>query len=487
MKNYAFFNIDDISAAFSKFRLINFPSNWQATGVSTDSRNIETNNIFVALKGEKFDGHDAVSVALEMGAAAAIVSEKWYEDIFINKNNLSINKNNIALIVVPNTLKALSEIAFYHRIRFNFPVIAVAGSNGKTSTKELIADVLSQRYRVLRTYKNYNNQIGVPLMMLCFNENIDIAVIEIGTNSPGEIATLSEILQPNFGIITNIGKEHLELLIDIDNVELEETFLFGYLLKIGGLCFINNDDERLAKYNNLLRKTFTYGTNTNQHTDFTAKIIINKNLQPSIEFKINECEEHSANSKHNNKIIVNLNATGYAIALNAVAAAAVATAFELSPNEIKSGLETYKQDASQGYARMFLQEINSLQILNDCYNANPSSMLMALRTLSLYNNHNGASKKIAVLGDMFELGKSSAEEHILVLNYAAEISDEVYIIGNNMQLAAEYILSSSPNTNIRIFNNYHDIANRLKLAPERTIALLKASRGMRMEQLMDFL
>ncbi len=464
MKNNARFTSIELEAALSKANFINFNKEINVCGVSTDSRTIEKNNIFIALKGDFFDGHNSLESAFENGAIAAIVDEKWLA------NNKKTYK--FPLISVKNTLKALGELAFFHRIRFNFPIIAIAGSNGKTSTKELISSVLSQRYKVLKTYKNFNNQIGVPLMMLQFDDTYQIAIIEIGTNCPGEIAILSEMLQPNLGLITNIGKEHLEQLIDIEQIEIEETFLFGQLMKNGGTCFINCDDERLARYKNIIQNTITYGTNENTDCDFNVKIAINDTLKPSTTFQIND-----------EKFTANLNAIGYAIALNSTAAIAMGAAFGLSGKEIKKGLESYKEDVETlSYARMILQTYNNFTFLNDCYNANPSSMIMSIKTLSLYKNVN---KKIAILGDMFELGEASEQEHYDILSYACKNLDEVIVTGSNMQQAANKINKN----NIKHFNSTQDIANYLKTLEnkEQSIFLLKGSRGMKMETVFNHL
>ena len=476
MTNYAKFNYFEIQSVFTNAKILNLYQKWQAVGVSTDSRTIEKGNIFVALKGENFDGHHKIDEVIQKGAVAAIVSIEWFNSLNFNSLNNSndLISKDFPLIIVTDTLIALGELAFFHRSRFKFPVIAVAGSNGKTSTKELIHSVLSQKYKTLKTYKNFNNRIGVPLMMLQFSDEYEAAVIEIGTNEPGEISILSQMLQPDYGIITNIGKEHLELLKDLNEVEMEETFLFGQLLKTGGNCFINIDDERLSKYTKVIENNISYGMN--ETADFTVKIEFTEQLNPIINFTIPYIDKNKTYS-------AKINSIGFAIALNAIAAAAVGYGLDLTGEEIVKGLESF-ESSEDGYARMFVQEKGSLKILNDCYNANPSSMEMSLKTLSLFKN---ADYKIAVLGDMFELGESSHSEHLNVINIAITVANEVLVIGENMKLVAEELLTNNSNLQLKIFEQFQAIADYIKNINHSKVVLVKGSRGMKMENLINII
>lgn len=472
IKNYAKFDYIEIQSIFTNAKTTNISDTWEAIGVSTDSRIVEKGNIFVALKGEKFDGHDCLEEAVQKGAAAIVISKQWFE----NNTNSSLLKET-PTVIAEDTLIALGELASFHRTRFNFPIIAVAGSNGKTSTKELINSVLSQKYKTIKTYKNFNNRIGVPLMMLSFSNEYEIAIIEIGTNMPGEILILSQLLQPNYGIITNIGKEHLELLHDLDEVEMEETFLFGQLLKIGGNCFINLDDERLKKYTKVIENNISYGLT--DEADFTVRVEFDENLHPTLSYKvpyIDKEKEYSAK----------INAIGMAIALNGIAAAAVGYGFGLTGEEIAKGLESFEPTV-EGYARMVVENINGIKILNDCYNANPSSMEISLRTLSMLQN---CDYKIAVLGDMYELGECTKNEHINVINTALELVNEVIVIGEYMSEAALKILNYKSKANLKMFKNFVDISENIKEyakhnSDKKTALLVKGSRGMRMEELIE--
>ena len=216
MTNTASFNHADLTAIFG-VGASDVPKDIAVTGVSTDSRTLKPGNAFVALKGDRFDGHDHIPQAVEAGAVLIIASDD------------TSSAGDTPKIRVQDTLHALGSFGWYHRRRFHIPVIAIAGASGKTSTKDLTAHVLAQRYMVLKTIANNNNQIGTPLTLLQLTAKHDVAVIEIGTNEPGEIETLTAMVQPTHGLITTIGPEHLEKLVDLDGVEKEETALFDYL------------------------------------------------------------------------------------------------------------------------------------------------------------------------------------------------------------------------------------------------------------------
>ncbi|HOQ49292.1 MAG TPA: Mur ligase family protein, partial [Candidatus Kapabacteria bacterium] len=290
LKNKAKFTAAEIKAIFGEENVINVEQS-EFVGVSVDTRSLTEGEIFVPLIGEKIDAHELLPDAFSKGASLALVAKSWFGS----------NAEKVAgkpLVLVEDTLSALGELALFHRNRFNIPIIAVAGSNGKTTTKDMISAVLSKKFKVLKTYQNFNNRIGVPLMIFNLDDAIECAVIEIGTNEPGEIFILSEILAPTDGIITNIGQEHLEKLIDLDGVEIEETSLFGYLQRHGGTCFINCDDERLSKYRKISDKKFTYST-IDDEVNLKVEIEINANINPVLKYTAGE---------HQNRI--NLNTYG---------------------------------------------------------------------------------------------------------------------------------------------------------------------------------
>ncbi|MER3328701.1 MAG: UDP-N-acetylmuramoyl-tripeptide--D-alanyl-D-alanine ligase, partial [Candidatus Kapaibacterium sp.] len=346
------------------------------TGVNIDTRQINEGNIFIPLKGDDIDGNTLIKDAFEKGAIVSLISREYFEN---NKSDFE----SLPIIIVEDTLKGIGLLANFHRKRFDIPVVAIGGSNGKTTTKEMLSHILSVDNKVLKTYKNYNNQLGVPLMLFCLDVSYQVAVLEIGTNEPGEIAYLSELIEPTHGLITNIGKEHLEKLIDIVGVEMEETFLFGHLRKFNKMAFINYDDKVLYKYANLLETKYVFGQDEGMH--LTYKVTLDEELHPTLSIKTYDEKNFEVNIKG---IIGNIQASN--------AAAAIAIAIELGEEVeiIKKALTEYIPESVNGYGRMLVEKIGNKTIINDCYNANPNSVSVALDTLELYDNY-----KIAVLGD----------------------------------------------------------------------------------------
>ena len=454
LKNSANFSIDELKVIFGESKLLNFSENFIGNGVSTDSRTLEPNNIFLALIGENFDGHSKVAEAFSKGASCCVVNKKFYEETDLK---------HMPMLVVNDTIEALGQLAKYHRLRFEIPIVAICGSNGKTSTKEMLADLLEKKYRVLKTYQNFNNQIGVPLMLLQLSDEYEIAVLELGTNYPGEISILSEIAMPNYALITNIGKEHLEELLDLDGVELEETSVFSKI-RGRGVAFINDDDERLRRYTMIMDKHIRFGTGDG--IEITGKISLNELLNPSIEII------HSQGN-----FVANLQTYGYASALNAIAAVAVAKYFDVEDDLLKDALEQFVPLKGMGYARMFVERIAEKIVINDCYNANPSSMSMALNSLKQINSEN---QKFAVLGDMRELGEASAEEHISILKEAISCANTILITGDEFNIAYKSIEN---NQNVHFCETKNEIVNYLNNnCRSNDIILVKGSRGMKMEE-----
>ncbi|MFP4544906.1 MAG: UDP-N-acetylmuramoyl-tripeptide--D-alanyl-D-alanine ligase [Candidatus Kapaibacterium sp.] len=458
MKNNAVFTNAELIAIFGENSFSRIIDDHEIKGVSTDTRTIESNNIFVALKGEKFDAHSKIHDAFSRGASAAVVEKVWY-------NQYGGSFEDKQLITVDDTLIALGKLAAFHRARFSYPVVAIGGSNGKTTTKDMTASVLSQKFKTLKTFRNFNNRVGLPLMILQMSDEYEAAVFEIGTNEPGEIAILTAMLNPTHGLITNIQKEHLEKLLDLDGVELEETFLFGIMLKKDGLAFINVDDERLKKYTQIIEKRITYGTDNNAQV--SGSVEIGPDTRPTVHINYEQ-----------RTISTRLNSYGFANGFNAIASAAIGFKLGLSNEQIKSGLEQYTPEEGLGYGRMLFEKHKGLTIINDCYNSNPASMRLALDTLSDYKT-DGA--KIAVLGDMLELGDGSKEEHMEIINLAISKADAVFLYGGEMDRARALI--ARPDL-ISYFDDKMELAERLnKLLKEGDIVLVKGSRGMKLEEL----
>ncbi|MBS1538248.1 MAG: UDP-N-acetylmuramoyl-tripeptide--D-alanyl-D-alanine ligase [Bacteroidetes bacterium] len=421
-------------------------------GVSTDTRTLERGNIFIALKGEQFDGHSSLNSACEKGASVLIIEDGY-------KSKLSTEISSYPHIVVESTITALGQLGKHHRNRFRIPIVAIAGAAGKTSTKELTAHLLSQRFSTLKTQANFNNQIGVPLTLLQLTSEHTAAVIEIGTNEPGEIEILSDICSPTHGLITNIGKEHLEKLIDLDGVEREETALFRALARTNGQILINMDDERLSNYSVSYPHALSYGI---EHpAALHATVEFNSHLQPILIFS-------------GNKLRVQMQTIGLAAAYNAIAAAAVGFSFGMTSDEIRVGLEQFSVPEAHGYGRMNVESFSGYTLINDCYNANPESMIIALKTLQLYPTN---GKRIALLGDMRELGASAAEEHHAIIEQAVSAADRVIVIGEEMSSAAMRFPM------VRIAHSKKECAEMLLAEiSEGDVLLVKGSRGMRLEE-----
>lgn len=453
------FTSEEIFAIFGVGQCRNIQSGTQFTGISIDSREIAPGNIFVALRGERMDGHSKVFSAIENGAAMAVVSAEWLEE---NDDALAL-----PLLVVKDTQSALAKFGRFHRDRFSIPVLAVGGSNGKTTTKEMIAHLAAQKYKIVKTHENFNNQLGLPLMLFLIDETTELAIIEIGTNEPGEIATLAQTLNPTHGILTNIGKEHLEKLIDLDGVEAEETSLFAHLIKHGGTRLVNLDDERLAKYTQLGGNFVSFGVG--EGANVRAAIEFDSEIHPRISFNI-----------AGDEFQIEMRTQGYTTALNAIAAAAAAHSLGLTAAEIKAGLESFRQDASHGYGRMVVLPLGCSTLINDCYNANPNSMNAAFFTLKeIYSS----GKRYAALGDMRELGASSLDEHVDVITKAMAASDEVFLTGDEMLRASEMIKSAK---NVRHFGSKDEMAAHIaSVLGQGDVLLVKGSRGMKMEELIS--
>ncbi len=462
VKNKARFEAKHLAAIFHPDNLLNVEFEDTFECVYVDSRVCSPNSIFVALEGENSDGHDYINSAFENGADMVVASKEWYSK---NGKNFPDKK----FLIAEDTLRVLQELAKEHRRNFKIPIIAVAGSNGKTSTKEMIAKVLEEKFNVLKTHANYNNQLGVPLMMLAIDETHQVAVIEIGTNMPGEIALLSSVLMPTHGLITNIGKEHLELLEDLDGVENEETALFAYLLGRGN-AFINLDDERLSKYIQFQHHYTTYGMCAEARVQGSLSWLESFPPIPELTFKIDD-RQFSAR----------LQTFGIHSAYNAIAATAVAFEMGLTDEEITKGLESFIPVKHDDYARMAFEKIGELGIINDCYNANPSSIEGALDNLHTIQT---TGQKIAVLGDMLELGEKSQEEHIYIIKKAVANADLVMLFGEEFGKAVESVKSKK----IEHFSKKEQLAEKLlSVSNAGDTILIKGSRGKKMEEIIVYL
>jgi UDP-N-acetylmuramoyl-tripeptide--D-alanyl-D-alanine ligase len=427
--------------------------------VSTDSRSVKKSDLFIALRGEKFDGHDFIEAVAKQEAIAAIVDEKWYK-----KNQ---KKTKLPLLVVKNTLDSYGEVANMYRKKFSIPILLIAGSNGKTTMKEVISYVLGTSFNVLKTEANYNNQVGLPRMLLQLNNKHEIAVLEIGTNHPGEIAWLTNVAAPTHGLITNIGREHLEFFKNIKGVAKEELALFNYLLEHNKIAFINCDDPILAReYARFLWDARTYGKGSEvigQSLGFTS------NGKQTIEITLGE-----TSIKFTSSLIAN-----YAPSLFA-AAANVASCFGMTNAKIKSALASYKPYSK----RMEILKIKDVTIINDSYNANPESFLSALETLKQIPTK---GKKYVVAGDMFELGETSKKEHTLLGKAMTAYNfNGCFFTGNDMKLAFAAFIKEDTKLHAEYNSEKSAIGESLKkMLKKGDVLLIKGSRGMKMETIIE--
>jgi UDP-N-acetylmuramoyl-tripeptide--D-alanyl-D-alanine ligase len=426
----------------------------RGAGLSTDSRRCQPGEIFVALRGEKFDGHQFVSQVLAAGALAAMVEESWFAAQKTPRGNF---------IVVDNTLQALQQIGHAIRRRWGKPIVAITGSNGKTTTKELVAAVLAQDKSIHKTTGNLNNHIGVPLTLAELDHGHDLAVVEMGTNHYGEIARLCEIAAPDFGLITNIGRAHIEFFTDLDGVAKAKRELFDYLHARDGVVFINADDPKLRATLPSGAKAITYGIE-----------------QPAqVQGKIAGVDANGCVTLAWREQNIQLAIPGTHNAINALAAVAVGEHFGIAPEKIRRALEATQPVAK----RMEIFRRGGLTIINDAYNANPESMRAALEFLAAMPvGKNG--RRIAVLGDMLELGDASpiAHEEIGVMAKGLPIH-AVFAYGPQMRHLVHAIGEA-------FWTEHFDDKTRLCEEVNRSVRpgdviLLKGSRGMAMEEVVE--
>ncbi len=432
----------------------------EIVGISTDSRAVKEYELFVALRGANFDGHKFLTEAFEKGCAAAVVDASARLDAV----------QTMPLLVVSDTTKALGELGRYCRQKFSIPVIAIAGSNGKTTTKEMVTAVLSQKYRVLSTQGNLNNQIGVPQTLFRLEKKHQIAIVEIGTNHPGEIQHLCDILEPTHGLITNVGREHLEFFTNLTSVAKEEAALFDRLRKQKGtVAFVNADDKRVVAKSKKLKTAVTYSFTTRRSSVSGKLLGANGSGCASFSFSAKSAKRATK---------VQLQIPGAHNAHNALSAAAIGLTFKVPSKQIKAALEKFTPAGK----RMEILNINGVMIFNDTYNANPDSTLAALLTLA---SATVAGKKIAVLADMKELGEASFDEHSRLGKEVSRLSiDYLFTFGEH----ARKIHEAATLTNKLHYEQRNVLAEYVaELLSPGDAVLVKGSRSMQMENVVSFL
>ena len=424
------------------------------TQVSTDSRTLREGDLFVALAGEKFDGHNFLEGVCQQGAVGAIVSKQ-----VADASQLALP----IIVQVSDTLVALGDIANCHRRQFNLPIVAITGSNGKTTTKDITTSVLAQRFSVFKSEKSYNNQIGIPSRLMQLSEAAEIAVLEIGTSWPGEIERLSQIIAPTIGVITNIGPAHLELLGSIEGVAEEKGALLAHVEH----AILNADDPMTPRFaHRVCGQTTTFGWQTD--ADISAhEIEIDSVGKPGFTLKIggNEIDR------------VHLPCLGKHNIYNALAATAVGIWAGLTPTEICAGLEDFEP------ADMRMQPIvhKDLHIINDAYNSNPESLKSALAFLS---DIEITGKRIAILGDMLELGDHS---HALHLQTGQNIPTNINLlitVGSHSRAIVDGAAGIVEST-ISCDTPKQAAQQLTKYAQPGDAILIKGSRGIKLEQVLE--
>ena len=402
--------------------------------VDTDTRNIRKNTIFFALKGANFNGNTFAEKSLTLGANYAIVDEKEYQ-------------TNSRIILVDDVLQTLQKLANYHRNQLEIPFIGLTGSNGKTTTKELIHAVLSKKYHAIATKGNLNNHIGVPLTLLSIQPEHEIAIIEMGANHQKEIEFLCAICEPDYGYITNFGKAHLEGFGGVEGVIKGKSELYQFLEQNNKIAFINPEDKiQVDKTKNITTIPF-------------QPSITLKEANPFVQLSYN-------NLVINSNLIGNYNYTNIAIAIT------IGNYFNVEDDVIKEAIEGY--ESTNNRSQIINQ--NSNVIILDAYNANPSSMKVALENFhALKANH-----KMVILGDMFELGDASLEEHQQIVNMATQMNfNGYYFVG-------EHFYQTKENENL--FKTFDDFKNDFENhIPSNSSILIKGSRGMRLERVVELL
>ena len=420
---------------------------YETSEVCIDTRSITKNCLFVALKGTNFDGNDFANEALLAGAKYCI------------SDRLAIC-NQVNIFYVENTLEYLQSLALSHRKKFNIPVLGITGSNGKTSTKELVNCVLSKQYHVLCTAGNFNNHIGVPLTLLKLNSSHELAIIEMGANKHGDIAELCAIAEPTLGVITNIGKAHLEGFNDFQGVLKTKKELYTSISqKKDGVIFYNSDDQLLIENlpNNI--KNISYGTSL--LSNVSGELLA---LNPRVKLRYKDGEYNSPEIQ--TQLIGKYNFYNFLCAIS------IGVYFKISHENIRIAIEQYisKNNRSQ------VEITANNTIIIDCYNANPSSMQSALESFLMIE----ADNKIAIIGDMLELGADTKEEHDKIIKYCKENEISYLVVG-------EYFSKSEANPKIR-FASTNDLLDYFNITPlKNNLILLKGSRGIALEKLLPAL
>ena len=416
----------------------------KCTSVAIDTRKIEPNSLFVAIKGERYDANTFAIEALDKGASYAIIDNEAY----------CIDDKTI---LVKDSLITLQELASYHRAYLKLPIIALTGSNGKTTTKELINIVLSKKFNTKATVGNLNNHIGVPLTLLSFSKATEIGIVEMGANHQKEIEFLCKITQPDFGYITNFGKAHLEGFGGVEGVIKGKSEMYSYLKDNHKKAFVNIDDAIQVDKTSAI-ETIAFSQTDSNATTYIKKVTANPFV--TIEF---------------DQVIIKSHLIGLYNANNVNAAITIGKYFNVSNNDIKSAIESYIPENNR--SQLITKETN--EIILDAYNANPSSMAVVLENFLQLDKTN----KLIIIGDMFELGEESLAEHKIIVDR---------LLNENLTICcfigADFYANKVDKTHFHFFKTFEEFADFLKNRNvENTTILIKGSRGMALERTLEML
>lgn len=419
--------------------------------IGTDTRTITEGMLFFALKGANFDGNCYAIAALEQGAAFAVVDDETLPE-------------NDRLFKVPDVLAALQSLAQHHRLQLPTTIIGIAGSNGKTTTKELVTAVLATKYSVIATKGNLNNHIGVPLTLLAITKAHEFAVVEMGANHPGEVETLCAIASPDAAIVTSIGKEHLEGFGSMENIISTECAIYKYVYEKKGQLFVFEDDAILLAQTKDYEGVFYYGTS--KTADLIGRI---KGVDPTVRFSFETTYSQMLRAPETTTHLIGSYNIG-----NLLAACAVGRYYSVPYRNIQDALMHYKPTNNRSQW-MVIGETN---IILDAYNANPASMQEAIKSLDALSG----KKRIAILGDMFELGIYEEEEHIALLQLLATTQiAQIILVGSRFERALQSVQLKG-----KLVTTYANVAALKQAIPPQSLGeswvLLKGSRGVALEK-----
>ena len=412
--------------------------------VSIDTRNIKSNDIFFAINGPNFNGNKFALEAIKKGCSYVVSDE------------LEVSKLSNKIVYVEDSVKALQELANYHRRTLNAKIIAITGSNGKTTTKEILLNVLKSRYNTIATKGNLNNHLGVPLTLLSMNKNTEIGIIEMGANHLKEIEALCKIAEPDYGYITNFGNAHLEGFKTIEGVIKGKSELYEYLKSNSKLIFYNSQNNTQSNVIGEYTNSFSYGINANDDCQLT-KFKSSDNIQVSYKNKI-----------ISSKIYGDYNFDNICIAI------AIGDFYNIDFEDIKKGVENYLPDNNR--SQITTKESNT--IILDAYNANPTSMDLAIKSFEKLKHTN----KVIIAGDMFELGEESNKYHQQIVNYLESTSNiEIFIVGVN------FSKTNHSNKIKSLVTTDELITDLMKLKIKNSSILIKGSRGMELEKVIKYI